>query len=151
MPDTRLTPPEAPSQAADAGDSIDLQAYWRTIVRRRWFLIPFFAVTVLVTAVVTLRMTKIYDATCTIIIDLAAPKVLDKDSVQDVVESGSGSYWFSKEYYETQYEVLTGRAVAQRVVDRACAWRRRRASRRSKGRQRACRSVLAGCPEPPAG
>ena len=44
--------------------------------------------------------------------------MLDKDTVQEVVESGSGGYWYSKEFYETQYKVLTSRTVAQRVVDR---------------------------------
>ncbi len=44
--------------------------------------------------------------------------MLDKDSVQEVVESGSGSFWYSKEFYETQYKVLASRTVAQRVVDK---------------------------------
>jgi capsular exopolysaccharide synthesis family protein len=99
-------------------DSIDLHTYWRTIVRRRWVIIPFFVATVLVTAFVTLRQTKIFDATCTIIIDVSAPRVLDKDEVQDVVDSGTGGYWYSREYYETQYKVIASRAVAQRVADR---------------------------------
>jgi capsular exopolysaccharide synthesis family protein len=103
--------------AADRADAIDVRAYWRTIVRRRWLVIPFFVATVLVTAIVTLRQTKIYDATCTIIIDLVAPRVLEKD-VQEVVESGSGGYWYSREYYETQYRVIGSRAVAQRVSDK---------------------------------
>lgn len=102
---------------ADGADAIDLRAYWRTIVRRRWLAIPLFAAVVLVTAIVTLRQTKVYDATCTVVIDLVAPRVLDKD-VQEVAESGSGGYWYSREYYETQYRVIASRAVAQRVADR---------------------------------
>ncbi|MBK9519311.1 MAG: polysaccharide biosynthesis tyrosine autokinase, partial [Anaeromyxobacter sp.] len=104
--------------AADESDSLDVHALWRTIVRRRWFFLPFFLATVAVTALVTLRQTKIYDATCTIIIDLAAPRVLDDKSVQDVVESGTGGFWYSREYYETQYKVITSRSVAQRVTDK---------------------------------
>ncbi|HEX9049268.1 MAG TPA: polysaccharide biosynthesis tyrosine autokinase [Anaeromyxobacter sp.] len=107
-----------PSQAEPGQDAIDLRAYWRTILRRRWIIIPFFVATVLVTALVTLRQTKIYDATCTLIIDLSAPKVLDSEQMKDVVESGTGGYWYSKEYYETQYKVITSRAVAQRVSDK---------------------------------
>jgi capsular exopolysaccharide synthesis family protein len=101
----------------EAADAIDVRAYWRTIVRRRWLVIPFFVAAVLVTAIVSLRQTKIYDATCTVVIDLAAPRVLDKD-VQEVAESGSGGYWYSREYYETQYRVIASRAVAQRVTDK---------------------------------
>ncbi len=116
--------PAPPSTQAEAyavsepSESIDLHAYWRVIARRRWLVIPFFAAAVLATALVTLRQTRIYDATCTIIIDLSAPKVLDQQAVQDVVESGPGGYWYSKEYYETQYKVITSRAVAQRVADK---------------------------------
>jgi capsular exopolysaccharide synthesis family protein len=77
-----------------------------------------FAAAVLLTLLVTLRQTKIYAATTTLIIDLNAPRVLNKDQVQDVVDSGTGGYWYSKEYYETQYKVITSRAVAQRVIDR---------------------------------
>ena len=105
-------------QAGDGGESIDLHAYWRTIVRRRWLIIPFFLATVLVTGLVTLRQTRIYDAVCTIVIDISAPKVLDKDSMQEVVETGTGGYWYSKEFYETQYKVITSRTVVQRVVDK---------------------------------
>jgi polysaccharide biosynthesis transport protein len=118
MSEQRSNPPEPSQQPPEGSESIDLHAYWRTIVRRRWLVIPFFLAVVLVTGIVTLRQTRIYDATCTIIIDLSAPKVLDKDSVQEVVESGSGGYWYSKEFYETQYKVLTSRTVAQRVVDK---------------------------------
>jgi succinoglycan biosynthesis transport protein ExoP len=118
MSEQQSNTPEGRSLVSEVTDSIDLQAYWRTIVRRRWLIIPFFLAVVLVTGIVTLRQTRIYDATCTIIIDLSAPKVLDKDSVQEVVESGSGGYWYSKEFYETQYKVLTSRTVAQRVVDK---------------------------------
>jgi len=118
MPDQ--SPPQPPTRnlASEVAESIDLHAYWRTILRRRWLVIPFFLAVVLLTAIVTLRQTRIFDATCTIIIDLSAPKVFDKESVQEVVESGSGGYWYSKEFYETQYKVLTSRTVAQRVVDR---------------------------------
>jgi capsular exopolysaccharide synthesis family protein len=109
---------DATVAAQEAGDAIDFRTYWRTILRRRWLVIPFFLAVVLVTAIYTLRATKIYDATCTIIIDLTAPRVLEQDQMKDVVDSGTPGYWYSREYYETQYKVLTSRAVAQRVSDK---------------------------------
>ena len=107
-----------PSLVSEVAESIDLHAYWRTIVRRRWLIIPFFLATVVVTGLITLKQTRIFDATTTIIVDLQAPKVLDKDTVQEVVDSGSGGFWASKEFLETQFKVITSRAVAQRVVDK---------------------------------
>jgi capsular exopolysaccharide synthesis family protein len=109
---------EAAPAATNAAAALDLHGFLRTIYRRRWIVLPFFVTAVLVTTVVTLRATKIYDATCTIIIDLAAPRVLEKEQVQEVVDSGAGAAWYSREYYETQYRVLTSRAVAQRTSDR---------------------------------
>jgi len=106
------------SLGGEVEDSSDFREHWRTLIRRRWLVIPFFLATVLVTTLISLRQTKIYSATCTIIIDVAAPKVLEKDQLQEVVETGTGGYWFSKEYYETQYKVLGSRTVAQRVADK---------------------------------
>ncbi len=95
---------------------IDLGSIWRIILRRRWAIVSVFLVVVAAVVLVTLRQQKIYAASATLIIDLAAPKVLDNNQVGEVVDSGSGSYWFSREYYETQYKVIASRAVASRVV-----------------------------------
>jgi capsular exopolysaccharide synthesis family protein len=108
------TPQTNPSPVLEG---FDIHAFWRKILRRRWLVVPFFVAAVLVTTVVTLRQTKVYDATCTIIIDLNAPRVLEKEQVQDVVDTGTGGFWYSREYYETQYKVIASRAVAQRVAD----------------------------------
>jgi len=104
--------------ASQDGDEIDLRAYWRVIIRRRWVIASVFVAALLLTLLVTLRQPKVYAATATLIIDLNAPRVLDKEKVADVVDSGTGGYWYSKEYYETQYKVITSRAVAQRVTDK---------------------------------
>ncbi len=98
--------------------AIDLHALWAVVVRRRWLVIPVFVATILAATIVTVRQTRIYAATVTIIIDLTAPRFLEKDQVQDVMDSGTGGYWYSREYYETQYKVIASRAVAQRVADR---------------------------------
>ncbi len=100
------------------GDEIDLRAYWRVVQRRRWVIASVFAAAVILTLLVTLRQTKIYAATTSLIIDLNAPRVLNKDQVQDVMDTGVSSFLLSKEYYETQYKVIQSRAVAQRVIDK---------------------------------
>jgi len=77
-----------------------------------------FGVALLAVTLYTLRQQRIYSSTCTVLIDLAAPKVLDNNQVQDVVDQGPGSYWYTREYYETQYKVIASRAVATRVVEK---------------------------------
>ncbi len=99
-------------------DEIDLRAYWRVIQRRRWVIASVFAAAVILTLLVTLRQTKIYAATTTLIIDVNSPRVLKQDQVADVMDTGVSNFLMSKEYYETQYKVITSRAVAQRVIDK---------------------------------
>ncbi|BDG03446.1 GumC family protein [Anaeromyxobacter oryzae] len=114
-------PPTADPQGPvlrEEGDQLDLHAYWRVLLRRRWTVLAVFAAAVLLTLVVTLRQTRIYAGTATLIIELQAPKVLNNKDVQDVVETGTSSFWSSKEYFETQYRIITSRAVAQRVVEK---------------------------------
>ena len=65
---------EPQARAAADGDEIDLRAYWRIIVRRRWLIGAVFASVVVLTLLFTLRQTKIYAAAATLIIDLNAPR-----------------------------------------------------------------------------
>jgi polysaccharide biosynthesis transport protein len=111
---------QAPAPAPVAGDTkeLDLRAYWRVLMRRRWVVLGVFAAAVLLTLVVTLRQTPIYAAATSIIIDLSAPKVLNNKDVQEVVETGNSGFWSNKEYFETQYKVITSRTVAQRVIEK---------------------------------
>jgi capsular exopolysaccharide synthesis family protein len=116
MPTTQET--ETSAHPAADGDEIDLRAYWRLLVRRRWVIASVFAAAVVVTLLFTLRQQKVYAATATLIIEVSAPKVLNQQDVQDVVDTGASSFWASKEYTETQYKVIQSRAVAQRVVEK---------------------------------
>jgi V8-like Glu-specific endopeptidase len=45
-----------------------------------------------------------------VIIDVAAPRFLDKD-VQDVTADSYSNYWANREYYETQHKVITSRTI----------------------------------------
>ncbi|MCY1074466.1 GumC family protein [Archangium lansingense] len=91
--------------------------YVRALWRRKWLIVGVTAVMVLLGLFHTLRQPKIYAASTSLIIDVAAPRVLDTD-VKEVMGDERGNYWANKEYYQTQSEVITSRAVAARVVDR---------------------------------
>jgi capsular exopolysaccharide synthesis family protein len=114
--DARAAPEVAPPPST-GDDTIDLRQYAAMLLRRRWVILPVFVAVIVGTLVYTVRQPKVYQAVCTIIIDSAAPRVLDAQQVQDVVESGAGG-WMSRDYYETQYKILTSRAVATRVAER---------------------------------
>jgi capsular exopolysaccharide synthesis family protein len=97
--------------------SLDVMQYVRALWRRKWLIVSVTAGMVLLGMVYTLRQPKIYAATTSLIIDVAAPRILDTD-VKEVMGDERGNYWANKEYYQTQSEVITSRAVASRVVDR---------------------------------
>src|SRR5258708_38671708 len=71
---------------------IDLGSIWRIILRRRWAIVSVFLVVVAAVGVVTPRPQKIYAGRATLILDPAAPKVLENNQVGEVVGSGSGRF-----------------------------------------------------------
>jgi capsular exopolysaccharide synthesis family protein len=100
----------------DTADKVDLRSYWRTL-RKRW---PFVALSVVVATVIafvyTYRQPRIYEATCQVIIEPMAPQILPGS--KDVVELGTGTYWANKEFYETQYRIITSSSVGQRTAEK---------------------------------
>jgi capsular exopolysaccharide synthesis family protein len=93
-----------------AADEIDLLSYWRVLLKRKWTVLGALGI-VLVTALIgTLLMTPVYRATASLQIDREAMQVLKIGGV--ATEDGSGN----DDFYQTQYELLKSRALAQRVV-----------------------------------
>ncbi len=93
---------------------IDLREYWNVIIKRRWTVMAFFLVVVTLVTVFTMRQTKIYQARASVVIEPYAPQVLG--NVREVYNLGAGSYWSNREYYETQYHIITSHTVAQKTV-----------------------------------
>ena len=110
---------EIPAKSANATDvpGLELKTYVRILIRQKWLVSLFFLAVVGSVALYTMRQAKVYTAAVSLIIDVAAPRFLDRD-VQDVNSDSYSNYWANKEYYETQHRVITSRAVAQRVVDK---------------------------------
>ncbi|MBW8312064.1 MAG: polysaccharide biosynthesis tyrosine autokinase [Rhizobium sp.] len=91
-------------------DEIDLLSYWRILVKRRWTVLGAAGI-VLVTALVgTLLMTPIYRASTSLQIDRETIKVVEVEGVTPV-EGAAGS-----DFFQTQYELLKSRALAERVA-----------------------------------
>lgn len=97
--------------------SANVTRYVQTLWRRRWVVIITVAVILGLGIVYTLRQPKVYSSSTSLVIDVTAPRFLDND-VKEVMGEERSSYWFNKEYYETQNKVILSRAVASRVVDK---------------------------------
>src|SRR6266571_4534496 len=96
---------------------IHLLDYWRLIWRARWTVLSIFVVVVTLVAIGTFTQPRIYRAVATVEITPQARKVTP---VAEVADLGAGSYgWFAEErYFNTQYEIIKSRDVAQRVFEK---------------------------------
>lgn len=96
---------------------LNVMRFVRALWRRKWLVL---GVAVLITGGVSLqslRQPKVYAASTSLIIDVTAPRILDGE-VKEVMGEERSNYWFNKEYYTTQNEIITSRAVSMRVVDK---------------------------------
>jgi len=119
LPDPLFSPgapiPSLPTPG-DATGGFDFWRLYAALVKRLWLVGVIFVVTVTAVAFWTFRQVRIYRAEASIVIDLTPPQVLK--NVPEVVDLGSGNYWSTKEYFETQYKIMRSRSVAERVVQR---------------------------------
>jgi polysaccharide biosynthesis transport protein len=104
--------PDAPPPREERLDPLVLLR----LVRKHWAAAV--AVTVAVTlsvAFYTLGQTRIYESTASIQFDPNPPRPLG-GKVETIVELGSGAVWDTREYYETQYQIISSMKVALDVV-----------------------------------
>ncbi|MCB9727455.1 MAG: polysaccharide biosynthesis tyrosine autokinase [Deltaproteobacteria bacterium] len=67
------------------------------------------------------RQVPIYRATSKVMIDLRAPKILS--NVNEVVELGTPRFYGTDHlYFESQYQIIRGRDVAEKVLDKLQLW-----------------------------
>ncbi len=97
-------------EAPEKSDEIDLLSYWRILVKRRWTVLAALGIVLASTLVGTLLMTPIYRATTSLQIERDTIKVVEVEGVTPVEGSGGN------DFYQTQYELLKSRALAQRVA-----------------------------------
>jgi len=95
----------------EAGEGINLAAYWHIIVKHRFVIAGAVAIALAIGLAVTLMTTPIYRATATIQIDREATKVVD-------IEGTDPAQGRDAEFYQTQYALLRSRSLAERVVRR---------------------------------
>ncbi len=105
-------PPLALDIGADGGgdDEINLLEYWRIVLKRRWVVLAMVAAVLAATIALTLLTTPIFRATAVIQIDRGEINIVDLEGVVPTESLGD------RDFYQTQYELLRSRALAQRVI-----------------------------------
>ena len=89
--------------------SLDFVEYWRTLRKHKWAILAFALVVTLVAAVIAFVTTPIYEAKTTILIETAKQKVVNFEDVY----GGMGA---SREYFQTQVEIIKSREVALKAI-----------------------------------
>jgi polysaccharide biosynthesis transport protein len=90
---------------------------WKTL-RKRWiWVVTLTLLAVVAAGFYTAGQQRIYSASCTLQIDPSPPRPLGSD-VQAIVDVGTGSFWATTNYYNTQFKIIKSRAVAEDTVRR---------------------------------
>lgn len=97
-------------QAKDA-DEIDLLAYWRILVKRRWLIASCLGAVLVLGLLMTMLSVPKYRATAVVQVESASQQVLREGDL-----SGPYSSW-DPDFLETQLGLLRSNSLAERVAD----------------------------------
>ena len=101
---------EALHNQFESEEVIDLSQYWRTIKRAKWGIIFVTLCCLLIGVIVARTATPIYSATSKILADPQQPNAAREEQY-----IASALVFL---FYETQYEIIQSRAIAETVVDK---------------------------------
>ncbi len=93
-----------------ADDEIDLLAYWRMLVKRRWLIVGIVAVIVAIALIQTLMTPPSYRATVVMQIEAETMQIMQVQGISPV----RGGY--DAEFNQTQYQLLQSRSLAERIA-----------------------------------
>ncbi len=86
----------------------DFSVYLNVMRRRKWFIIAPLLIVLPLVIIGLLLQKPIYEATATLLIDSGSSKIVN---IEDVLQTDR-----SREYYETQFKLITSPVLAERVV-----------------------------------
>lgn len=93
----------------EEGD-FDLLKYWHVIVKRKWTVLSMFAIVLLTGAMMTMLQTPMYRAAATVQIERQAMRVVNVPGMEPIESP------YDYEFYETQFQLLRSRSMAEKVA-----------------------------------
>lgn len=99
-----------PSDVLKVQDSLDLREFWKTLVRRKKLLASLIGGTVALTIILTFMSQPVYRATATLQIERESTKVIDVEFFNN------GDIRDTRDFYQTQFELIRSRALAAQVI-----------------------------------
>lgn len=106
-------PEELELEGPEQRELPNLQDYLRILFRYKWGILALVLVSGVISALRAMSEVPLYDATSTLLIERQAARFV---SIEEVYRGSQG--WDFGEYYQTQYEILRSRPIAERVVDK---------------------------------
>lgn len=103
------------SSERDEGDSYNLLSLWHTVLKHKWTVIGFFAITLAVSVTSLYLTPRMYRATVLLKIDPESNSKIRK--IDDAIGGGDEYPVYDPEFYQTQYELLRSRTLAERVAE----------------------------------
>lgn len=92
-------------------EAIDLRHYWHVVRRHLGSILGLAFIVTLIAVLVVFAMQPVYRATATLLIESNPAKVVSIEEVYGI-DASQGKY------YQTQYEILQSRTLAERVIDK---------------------------------
>jgi len=90
--------------------NVNLREYWQVVVKHKWTVITFLLMVMAVGVVATFLTTPIYRASTVLQIERESTKVMEFEEIKANDSRGA-------DFYQTQYELLKSRSLAERVVE----------------------------------
>jgi succinoglycan biosynthesis transport protein ExoP len=91
-------------------DAPNLLGYWQILVKRKWLVISVLTTVLAIVLVKTLLTPSVFRASATLQIDQDTIKIIQSEGVAPAEGLGD------RDYYQTQYELLRSRSLAERVA-----------------------------------
>jgi len=111
-PDAWRFEPPRPQDEWEAEESLNLVDLWHTLLKRKWTVIGVLAVTLAVSATSLYLTPRVYRATALLKIEPETRKIAKIDEAM-----GSEAEMPDDDFYQTQYELLKSRTLAERVAE----------------------------------
>ncbi len=97
------------------GEAFDLQHYLRILRKHKWLIVLFSSAVTALAAYYAFTATPIYRASSTLLIEQQKANMVSIEELYGVDTENA-------DYYETQYQLLRSRGLAQRIVERLNLW-----------------------------
>lgn len=92
-------------------DTLDLREFWKTLVRQKRLIAITMGITLLLALLFTLVSKNVYRATATLQIERETTRVVDSDFLS------SGDIRDTRDFYQTQFELIRSRTLAAKVIE----------------------------------